>query len=65
MGMRVSLTGVITRSAKALRERGEAGHDSAFMLEELHRHLKELRDRHAAGDPGVVAEFFNLYVIEE
>lgn len=38
-----------------------AGEGNRFVLKELIRHLKELRDRTDAGDLGAVGEFFELY----
>lgn len=63
MAMRCDLAGMLhnalaCRSNKWLQYY-EAGIDN------LLDNLRELRDRHAAGDTGVVKEFFDLYVVDE
>ena len=57
--MRIDLLGMLKNHCK----RDDA---SRFMLtDHFYGHLKELRDRHAAGDASVVNEFFDLYVIHD
>lgn len=64
--MTVNLENML-RQAGLSAESGDEIHGGghAFMLSELGRHLRELRDRYRAGDAGVVEEFFALYVLSE
>ena len=54
---------MIEQTCDCIGKRDQYGY--AFMLRELVRHLRELRDRHAAGDAQVVYEFFDLYIVDE
>jgi hypothetical protein len=64
--MRIDLENML-RQAGIAADHGDEIHGSgyAFSLRQLGEHLRELRDRHAAGDTGVVAEFFDLYVLHD
>jgi hypothetical protein len=57
--MTVSLGGVLRKSARFMDAHGEDT-GLSFMLDELLKHLKELRDRKAEGEK-VIDEFFTLY----
>ena len=61
--MRVSLTGVLKNCRSAMGKNDTCGY--GFMLQELEKHLRELRDRYRSGDTQVVDEFFDLYVLDE
>lgn len=63
--LRISLDGLL-RNAGCAATAGEGtyGRMHAYDLEQLGKHLRELRDRWKAGDTGVVDEFFDLYVLE-
>jgi hypothetical protein len=56
----VSLTGLIRNACSAMRKKDRAGW--AFMLEELHGNLKEVKEAHDAGrSKEILDEFFDLY----
>lgn len=54
--MLVCLSGLIRRSVEELNRHRDS-RDLAFMLQELHKHLEQLRD-----DPKLIDDFFKLYV---
>jgi len=54
--MRVSLTGVLSNCRDTMGKNDTRGY--GFMLQELEKHLRELRDRYRSGDTKVVDEFF-------
>lgn len=63
--MKQNLVGLLGNGARLLRETSPESFEAGWWaggLEELLKHLKELRDRHRAGDMAVVDEFFALYV---
>ena len=61
--MQVSLPGLLKNAGRAA-DIAEPSCGYGFMLDQLLRHLTELRDRNYDGDRGVVEEFFKLYVVE-
>lgn len=54
-GMKISLGGILTRSAERL-ERTKDAKDLGWMLGELLKHLEELRE-----DRKLIDDFFDLY----
>ena len=56
IGMKISLSGVLTRSAEKLRKSRDHK-DQAFMLKELLRHLEMVRADHS-----LIGTFFDLWV---
>lgn len=61
--MNMDLENMIRQAAAILKRHGGSGY--AFDLWQLAKNLRELRDRHAAGDATVVDEFFKLYVLND
>jgi hypothetical protein len=59
--LHMDLENMLRQAAGILKRHGGSGY--AFDLWQLAKNLRELRDRHAAGDTGVVGEFFSLYVL--
>lgn len=60
--MLVNLDGMLRNCIRAMKR---PKYGEAFMLEQLGKHLHELKRRWKAGDTGVVDEFFALYVIHD
>lgn len=59
VGMVISLAGVLLRSAQIYKQ-NTSDYYLGFALEQLHRHLEELR-----AEPERIDEFFRLYLKEE
>jgi hypothetical protein len=60
--MRVNIENMLRQIASAVH-RSPYGY--AFMLGELSKHLRQLRDRTEAGDSTALDEFFRLYVFDD
>jgi hypothetical protein len=61
--MNVSLTGLIKNACWELKGHGDPN-AYAFMLQELLKHLIELKTRRLEGT-AVIDEFFRLYIVNE
>ncbi|MBL9123026.1 MAG: hypothetical protein JNG90_05300 [Planctomycetaceae bacterium] len=67
MGFRINLEGLLESAALLLKTSSHSNiHAGGYAseLRQLSKNLRELRDRHAAGDTSVVDEFFSLYVFD-
>lgn len=60
---KLHLTNMVEQSCNCMGKRDKWGY--AFCLRQLVKNLRELRDRHAAGETGVVDEFFRVYIVDE
>lgn len=60
MGMMISTSGVLLRSAKIMRSRGEGSLEHSLDL--LYQHLQEVKQRHELGESReVLDEFFGVW----
>lgn len=62
--MQTNVVGLLNNAANVIPRSRDIG-GWRFALRELGRNLKELHDRHAAGDATVVDEFFRCYVVDQ
>lgn len=58
--MKISASGVLLRAAERLKHTRDARH-LEYTLRQLYSHLKELQQRHAAGDATAIVEFFEIW----
>ena len=66
MRMKMNVENML-RQAGALCRVSDDWHGGGYdhSLQELSKHLRELRDRYADGDEHVVDEFFDLYIFSD